>query len=104
MTVQASGGPRQIERRRDAVLKPRPHIIVAIGGVPINGRLKPVVFSAVEISSPAVSRPNVIQGAADRGGHRFQIPQGDHTGATPSRSPRKRDTPLRKPYDETSRV
>src|SRR6267378_2594054 len=60
MTVQASGGHRQIERRRDAVLKPRPHIIAAMGGVPINGRLKPVVFSAAEISPPAVSRANVV--------------------------------------------
>jgi len=60
MTVQTSGRHRQIERGHDAVLKPRPHIITAKCGVPINGYFKPVVIIAVEIGSPSVPRANVI--------------------------------------------
>src|SRR5947199_2155470 len=60
MTVQTSGGHRQIERGHDAVLKPRPHIITANCGVPINGYFKPVVIIAVEIGSPSVPRANVV--------------------------------------------
>src|SRR5712691_6542453 len=60
MTVQASGGDRKIERRRDAVLKPRSHVIAAIGGVPINGHLIPVVVRVVEIGSAPITRANVV--------------------------------------------
>jgi hypothetical protein len=60
MAVQASGGNRKIERRRDAVLKPRSHVIAAICGVPINGHLKPVVVRVVEIGSTPITGANVI--------------------------------------------
>jgi hypothetical protein len=60
MTVQASGGDWKIERRRDAVLKPRSHVIAAIDGVPINRHFKPIVVRVVEIGSAPITGANVI--------------------------------------------
>src|SRR5260370_11543773 len=64
MAVETSGNHRQIERRLDAVLIPRPHVITAIRGVPINGCLEPVAFSVVEIGATSVSGANVVFQAA----------------------------------------
>src|ERR1700730_5575121 len=60
MAVEASGGNRKIERRRDAVLKPRSHVIAAISGVPINRYLKPVVVCVVQIGSTPITRANIV--------------------------------------------
>src|SRR5260370_2426572 len=60
MTMQTSRGHCQIERRLDVVLIPGPHVIAAIGGVPINWRLEPVVIRVIEIGSSSVSRADEV--------------------------------------------